>query len=197
VEYYYLKLHGSATFTITVEDTTPPITTIDSVIDGYFQPLVDGDPTGSDSIEFEFSGIDIVSFPITLSFECNLDSGGFTACTSPFYINGLVDQIHFIEIRATDEAGNVESTASFTWTVDSTIFCDGMTIPELISSGNYHIFDNREGPSTFLRGTIDPDLMLAGSFGDELWGVTGDDCIIGGEGDDLLKGHSGSDQIFG
>jgi len=81
--------------------------------------------------------------------------------------------------------------------IDLRIFCNGFTIKQLITSGVYNVIDNRGGPSQILSGTAGPDLMLAGSNGDEMIGKAGDDCIIGGSGNDILKGRSGNDTIIG
>ena len=102
---------STATFTWTV-DLTDPQASIDSG---------PADPTNSTSATFTFSGTDDVSAPGDLTFECQLDSGGFVSCTSPdSSTTGLVEGSHTFEVRATDEAGNTESTATFTWTVDLT-----------------------------------------------------------------------------
>jgi len=178
-------------------DNSAPQTTIDSAVDGNLVSLNDGGDSDSDSIEFEFSATDDLSAPANLTFECNLDSGGYSACTSPHSLSGINDGTHTIQIRATDEAGNIESTASFTWIVDSRIFCDDMTISQLIASGNYDIIDNRGGAQTTLDGDGTNELFFAGDNGDGVSAGGGDDCIIGGAGNDELRGQGGSDQIFG
>ena len=59
------------------------------------------------------------------SFECRLDStqaAGWGACPSPKSYAGLADGSHTFEVRAVDQAGNVDaSPAAFTWTVDTTV----------------------------------------------------------------------------
>ncbi len=55
------------------------------------------------------------------SFACQLDGGAWTACSSQQDYSGLSDGRHTFQARATDAAGNTDSTpASFTWTVDKT-----------------------------------------------------------------------------
>ncbi len=55
------------------------------------------------------------------TFQCRVDSGSFSGCTSPFTITNLTDASHTFSVRAIDAAGNVDaSPASRTWTVDAT-----------------------------------------------------------------------------
>ncbi|MBE2314543.1 Ig-like domain repeat protein [Solirubrobacter sp. CPCC 204708] len=95
-----------ATRTFTV-DTTAPNTTIES------------GPTGtvsSTTATFTFSGSETGS-----TFECKLDGGEFTACTSPQTYTGLAAGEHTFSVRARDAAGHVDATpATRTFTVDTT-----------------------------------------------------------------------------
>ena len=54
-----------------------------------------------------------------MSFECQLDGAGFSACTSPKGYTGLADGSHTFQVRALDAAGNPSGAASYTWTVDT------------------------------------------------------------------------------
>jgi hypothetical protein len=95
-----------------VADSTAPDTTITA------QPA---NPTNSTSASFSFTGSDNVTPAANLTFECKLDSGAFAACTSPKSLSNLADGSHTFQVRAIDEAGNVDvSPASYTWTVDTT-----------------------------------------------------------------------------
>ena len=95
-------------FTWTI-DTSAPDTTIDG------NPP---NPSGSSSASFSFSGSD--SGTGVASFECKLDAGGFSACTSPKAYTSLQDGSHTVQVRAIDGAGNADPTpASFTWTIDN------------------------------------------------------------------------------
>ncbi len=92
-------------------DGTPPTTSIDS------HPA---NPTTSTSAAFTFSGTDNVTPSGSLTFECQLDGGGFAACASPKNYAGLSLGSHTFEVRASDGAGNVDATpASFTWSIVS------------------------------------------------------------------------------
>ena len=86
-------------------DTAPPSATIDSGPSGT---------VSSDSASFTFSS------EAGATFECDLDGGGFTACTSPKSYSGLSEGAHTFRVRARDAAGNVDPTpAARTWTVDT------------------------------------------------------------------------------
>jgi hypothetical protein len=86
-------------------DTTPPNTTISSGPSGT---------TTSTSASFSFSSSESGS-----TFECQLDSGSFGACSSPQSYAGLALGAHTFSVRATDKAGNTDlSPATRTWTVE-------------------------------------------------------------------------------
>ncbi|MFO0694317.1 MAG: hypothetical protein U0230_12225 [Polyangiales bacterium] len=95
-----------ASYTWTV-DLTAPDTTITS-----------GPPTTSTSRAATFT---FTSSDNTVTFECSVDGGAFTVCTSPLGLTGLADGAHSLSVRAVDPAGNVDSTpANYAWTVDAT-----------------------------------------------------------------------------
>ena len=98
-----------ASFAWTV-DGTPPDTSIEA------HPP---DPNGVGDASFSFSGNDAGGTGVA-GFECDLDGGGFTACTSPQAYSGLADGSHTFQVRAHDAVGNIDPTpASFAWTIDT------------------------------------------------------------------------------
>jgi LPXTG-motif cell wall-anchored protein len=92
-------------------DATPPDTTITS------SPT---NPSASANATLMFTGADPGGGTV-VSFECQLDGGGFAACTSPQAYTALADGSHTFEVRAIDNEGNIDPTpAAFTWLVDTT-----------------------------------------------------------------------------
>ncbi len=88
-------------------DTTPPQTSIGSGPSG---------DTTQRAASFAFSASEAGS-----SFQCKLDSGSWTACSSPQSYSGLSVADHTLLVRATDAAGNVDgSPATRSWTVEAT-----------------------------------------------------------------------------
>jgi hypothetical protein len=71
-------------------------------------------PTNSTSASFSFTG------EAGATFACQLDGGGFSACTSPKSYTGLAAGSHTFNVRQADTAGNISANASFTWTIDLT-----------------------------------------------------------------------------
>jgi hypothetical protein len=109
---------------VVVTDSAGNVTTSDVVEDRRFDnvapqttiELAPSDPTSDATPSFGFSADEPVS-----GFECRLDSGAWTACTSPHAAGPLDDGDHVLEVRATDLAARVDpSAASHAWTTDST-----------------------------------------------------------------------------
>jgi hypothetical protein len=71
--------------------------------------------TGSTTATFYF-----VSSSAGSTFQCSLDGGAWTTCTSPQTYSGLASGAHTFSVKATDPAGNVDATpATSSWTVDT------------------------------------------------------------------------------
>ena len=122
-----LKLKRDNTHFVTLPafsvDTTAPNTTVGGGPAG---------PTSATSASFDLQSSEAGS-----SFECRLDAGAWTACSSPNEYSGLGDGSHTVEVRAVDAAGNVDpSPASQSWTVDSTLPAVSLAAPADDSATN-------------------------------------------------------------
>jgi hypothetical protein len=98
-----------ASFTWTIDAIAPDTTILTNPTD----------PSNSSNATFTFSGTDSLGAP-AITFECQIDGGGFSACTSPKNYAGLADGSHTFQVRAKDAVGNVDPTpASYTWTINT------------------------------------------------------------------------------
>jgi hypothetical protein len=116
-----VNLDSSPAFFNWTVDTSPPDTSIDSVVDSNRNALTNGSNTRSNSITFTFSGIDAGNAGVK-RFECSIDNSDYVTCTSPFgFPNLLSDGSHTFKVRAEDNSGNKDASEEiFTWTVDTT-----------------------------------------------------------------------------
>ncbi|MBI2061611.1 MAG: hypothetical protein HYT87_17870, partial [Nitrospirae bacterium] len=120
-----------------VLDTGPPDTTLASTA-----PSVT--PTNSTSLSASFTSNDA-----SATFECSLDAAAFASCTSPHLIAGpLSSGAHTINVRAKDQANNVDATpASYVWMVDT-------TAPAAPVSGNITVNQNPPGTPDSVQGSL-------------------------------------------
>jgi hypothetical protein len=89
-----------------VVDTIPPDTTITST---------PSNPTNLTTSTFTFTAAETGG-----TFECVVDDGAYSACTSPHTTAALADGSHTFAVRALDALGNVDATpANATWVVDT------------------------------------------------------------------------------
>ncbi|MDQ3275252.1 MAG: cellulase family glycosylhydrolase, partial [Actinomycetota bacterium] len=85
-------------------DTTPPETTLT------------GGPVGT--VEVSTANFTFTADEAGATFECSLDGGGWATCSSPKSLSNLAGGGHTFKVRATDPAGNIDSTpAARSWTV--------------------------------------------------------------------------------
>ena len=97
-----------ASYTWSVVDGTAPNTAITSVQTG--------------SISFSFNGSDNHSQSGALTFQCRLDNAAFADCTSPKTYADPGAGSHTFEVRAVDQAGNIDaSPATHTWNIADTV----------------------------------------------------------------------------
>lgn len=75
------------------------------------------DYTKDSTAVFEFIGKD-GNDPIT-QFECRIDGGAYTSCSSPKSYSGLADGLHTFDVVGIDRVGNRSSPASRSWYVDT------------------------------------------------------------------------------
>jgi hypothetical protein len=99
------------------KDPTPAqkVFTVDATAPGSSISSGPSGPSTSRSAQFAFTGSGSPT-----GFECRLDSGTFTSCTSPKSYSGLSDGEHAFEVRSRDAAGNRDaSPASREFSVDT------------------------------------------------------------------------------
>jgi hypothetical protein len=132
---------ASASFQVTVADSTPPTVSITSA------------PTGivaSRSASVSFTASDGTT-------TCRLDGGAFSPCSSPATYSGLADGAHAFVVHAQDASGNsAEATAE--WTVDAT--------PPTLSLPGSAIIVEADGPTgataTYVATASDGGTPLVG-----------------------------------
>ncbi len=121
----------------TIDSLNPVVTLSDK------PPLITNQTTAS----FSFS-----SNKPSSTYECKLNGGGFSSCTSPRIYFGLDDGSHTFSVRATS-LGNTGPTTEYTWTVDTVAPDTTITsTPPAVSnsaSANF-TFASSEAGSTFV-----------------------------------------------
>ncbi|MGW5433325.1 fibronectin type III domain-containing protein [Streptomyces sp. NPDC004059] len=76
--------------------------------------------TSSTSARFTFTASDSTDETSSLTYVCSLDTGPYTACTSPRSYSGLASTVHTFAVKAIDPSGNESTPAKNTWRVDTT-----------------------------------------------------------------------------
>ena len=135
---------ASASVRVTVDNAPRPDTTAP-------QTMITAGPlsrSSSGSASFSFNSSEAGS-----SYQCGLDSGSWTACSSAKAYSGLADGAHSFEVKATDAAGNTDATpARRSFTVDKTppetTITDGPSGTINSSSAGFN-FGSSEASSSF------------------------------------------------
>src|SRR4029079_375848 len=114
---------GTASFSIKVQDTTPPDTKIDIARAGILGDILPNTNTSSSDISFKLSGSDNVGIS---HFECKLDEAKWISIAYDentmndfgcIYTN-IPSGVHTVLARSVDKAGNIDPMpAGFRWTV--------------------------------------------------------------------------------
>jgi hypothetical protein len=89
-------------------DTVRPVVTIDPT-------STPRNPTNQTGASFRFSSNKEPS-----TFQCKLDAGTFSSCTSPQTYGPLGEGAHVFSVRATDSLGHRGPAATYSWTIDLT-----------------------------------------------------------------------------
>jgi hypothetical protein len=77
--------------------------------------------SNSSAASFTFTGSDTGGAGLA-PFQCRRDSEVWSACSSPKAYSSLSDGAHSFEVRAIDQAGNVDqSPAEFNWVIDTSV----------------------------------------------------------------------------
>jgi hypothetical protein len=125
-----------ASSTFTMDRTAPPAPSITA------NPT---NPSNSTSPSFGFSDSES-----GVSFLCQLDSGGYSACTTPKAYTSVSDGSHTFSVKARDAVGNESAPAPYTWTVDATAPATAITFP--VSGSFYNTSGYNAGCGTATTG---------------------------------------------
>jgi hypothetical protein len=127
----------SYTWTI---DLTNPVVTIDPASEPH-------DPTNRTSANFVFTSNKEGS-----TFQCRLDGGAFSSCSSPKGYSNLADGRHTFGVKATDLLGHEGLETVYSWTIDTvppvTTITSGPAGQANTSSATF-AFTSNEAPPTF------------------------------------------------
>ncbi len=128
------RLSNAARLDVIRTDYTPPETTIVSAPSS----------STSTSARFEFSGSDDFTQPDWLGFQCRLDADLPVPCPARADFANLTVGKHTLEVRAVDQAGNIDATpATHSWEAWSPL------TDTAITSGPANNSSTRETSATF------------------------------------------------
>jgi hypothetical protein len=111
---------GSHTFTVRATDTVGNVGasvsygwTIDTIAPIATIAQKPSNPSNVKSPSFAFTANE------ASTFECKLDAGAVEPCSSEKSYANLADGLHAFTVRATDTAGNIGTSVSYGWTIDT------------------------------------------------------------------------------
>ena len=157
-------LQYQATLTRDSAATTPSLdrVTVDFEVDAVApKATIGGVTVTAGSATATFSADDPAA-----RFQCSIDGAAFAGCSSPATFAGLAPGSHTIDVRATDEVGNVGAAASRAFTIASTPVAGGgddvdvapdVTAPH-VSLGRRVVPTTRRGKARFEIGCPDSEL---------------------------------------
>ncbi|HYN18164.1 MAG TPA: Ig-like domain repeat protein, partial [Actinomycetes bacterium] len=119
-------------------DTTPPPA-----------PQITGAPNNPSGASVQFAFTDAEA---GTGAECRMDSGAWATCTAPVDYNGLAEGSHTFDVRATDAAGNVSASTSYTWDVHLDLPTVVIAFPN--AAGLYNDIGFNAGCGTALTGDV-------------------------------------------
>jgi hypothetical protein len=126
---------GSHTFKVqaTLNGSSGPTTTYTWTIDTSAPSITaePSNPTNSTSASFSFSHTQTA-----YTFKCQLDGGGFAACTSPRSYSALTSGSHTFQVEAVAADGSTTAATSDTWVIDTVAPTTAITFPATGSSYN-------------------------------------------------------------
>jgi parallel beta-helix repeat protein len=138
--------------------TTPESTFFDHIAPDTTITAAPPNPTINTTAIFSFEGLDNLTLPSQLAFECSFDGAAYTPCTSPITYPGLALGTHTFLVRAIDQAGNIDPTpASRTFTI----------VPPL------QITTAAVLPDAFVGTLYNVTLTASGGTGAYMWSMTG------------------------
>lgn len=118
----------------------------------------------STSAQFTFQATDNNGIA---GYECRVDAGNYTSCSSPHTQNSLAEGGHTFFVRAIDTAGNVSLPASHSWTIDrSPPLIRVLAAPTAIKQGDpaiisYEVIDPSSGVGSVNCGLSSPTNNVA------------------------------------
>lgn len=133
-------------------DVDQSFTVTDDVAPNVNLTAQPSNPSNSANPSFSFSSIDV-----TATFECQLDAGGFSTCTSPKSYPGTADGSHTFQVRAKDSANNTSGPTSYVWTID--------TVAPVVTIGSAPTINNANAASYTVTGTCENGLTVTVNVG--------------------------------